>query len=286
VPIACRIALRGRMVESSNDDEMCSILTPDQAAAGHVEEAVEMPQLHVDASGQPLVKRVHGKRAGKTPTDIKLVLIVLLVVVAGCLTAKVGLQASVLEKQQSQIHDLMAKLGAHPASAPIPSVAEAKPDTKVPELSGRAKEELFRLNSQCADLGKKFLDENHTHCAGKDCETSLKASKMQGGGYQTVKGDNITDLTQIAHYDTGANRCYVELTEYVINSKNSDVKLTVGLYDGQTGEKLASYGNAGSRSSAMDHWGAVNDTQHKHVYTSALNDEEDAKTYINAKMGR
>jgi len=274
------------MVESSsNEDEMCSILTPDGASDGNVEEVADMPR-HVDASGQPLVKRVHGKRAAKKPTDIKLVLIVLLVVIAGGLTAKVGLQASVLEKQQSQIHDLVAKLRMHPASAPVVSVAAAKPEPKVPEVSGPAKEALFRLNSQCADLGKKFLDENHSHCTGKDCETPIKASKMQGGGYQTVKGDSITDLTQIAHYDSSANRCYVELSEYVINSKNSDVKLTVGLYDGQTGEKLASYGNAGSRSSATDHWGAVNDTQHKHVYTSALNDEEDSKAYIDGKMGR
>ncbi len=278
------------MAESSgNGDDF--ILAPDNGLAEQVEAVAEAPAemsaRAVDASGEPLVKRVHGKRSGKEPTDVKLILIVLLVVVAAGLTAKVGLQSSVLDQQQSQIHALMAQLKAHPAA-----VTEAKapaapaPDPKAQEAALRAKEELFRLNSQCADLGKKFLDENRARCTGNDCEKPIAASKMKGGGYQTVKGDAITDLTQISHYEGGANRCYVELTEYVINSKSADVKLTVGLYDGQTGEKIASYGDAGSRSSATDHWGAVNDAKYQHVYRSALDDETDAKAYVDAKMGR
>lgn len=260
------------MAESSNDDGLCSILTPDEAPNDHV----DVPSRPVDASGQPLVKRVHGKRAAQKPTDVKLILIVLLVVAAAALTAKIGLQASVLQKQQAQIQDLVARLGKQPAPAKV----------RAAQNTGPSQEELFRLNSQCAALGKKFLDENHKRCTGKSCEKALSAPNMQDGGYQTVIGDNITDLTQVSHYDGSANRCFVELTEYVINSKNSDVKLTVGLYDGQTEEKLASYGDAGSRSAATDHWGAVNDPHHQHVFKSALNDEEDAKSYISAKMGR
>lgn len=263
------------MAESSDQDEFCSILGPDDVSATPLPTT---PPVVSDPS-RPKVIRVERRRAERRKADIRLAVIVFLTVVAAVLTAKVGLQASVLQKQQARIDDLVARLEAQPASA-----SAAVPEAKLQEVSGRAKEELFRLNSYCADLGKKFLEENNSRCAGNDC--TVKALKVQGGGYQTVKGDRITDLTQASYYDADANRCYVELTEYVINSKTTDVKLTVGLYDGQTGQKLASYGNEGSRSSETDHWGAVNDSHHSHVFISALDDEEDAKNYINAKMGR
>jgi hypothetical protein len=262
------------MAESSDEDDLCSILTPDQVAEEHAEPAPE----HVDDSGAPLVKRVHGRRSAQKPTDIKPALIVLLVVIAAGLTAKVGLQASVLQKQQAQIDGLFAQLQAKP---------QAEPSVTAIHAAGPSSEELFRLNSECATLGKKFLEENHLKCKSAGCtENATSAGPVQGGGYQTVKGDNITDATQVSHYDPAANRCYVELTEYTINSKTSDTKLTVGFYDAQTGEKIASYGDAGSKSTDQDYWGTVSDAHHQHAFKSSLNDEEDAKGYISAKMGR
>jgi hypothetical protein len=261
------------MAESSDQDEFCSILTPDEALGSQPPSS-----LSSGDSSRPKVIRVERRRAERRKGDIRLAAIVLLTIIAAGLTAKIGLQASVLQKQQAQIYDLTARLQAKPASATGESMVRA---------TGPSSEELFRLNSECAALGKKFLDENHLKCKGAGCsENAVNSARAQGGGYQTVVGDNITDATQVARYDAGTNRCYVELTEYTINSKTSETKLVVGLYNVQTGEKVAAYGDAGSKSTDQDYWGTVSDPHHQHVFKSALNDEEDAKTYINAMMGR
>ena len=74
--------------------------------------------------------------------------------------------------------------------------------------------EVFHLRSECAALGKKILD------------SSLVGPAL----YQS----------QVSHYEPRTNRCYVELTIQTADPHRFNDHFGRYLYDGQTGELLAS----------------------------------------------
>jgi hypothetical protein len=74
--------------------------------------------------------------------------------------------------------------------------------------------EIFRLRSECAALGRKILDEN-------------------------IVGPALTQ-TQISRYNPLTNRCYVELNAQTADNTKKMTYFHTVLYDGQTGEMLAS----------------------------------------------
>jgi hypothetical protein len=72
--------------------------------------------------------------------------------------------------------------------------------------------EIFNLRSKCAELGEKIMEGNHI-------------------------GSALTQ-SQVSHYDSGTNRCYVELDVNVADLSKWDEYNSRCLFDGQTGELL------------------------------------------------
>lgn len=83
-----------------------------------------------------------------------------------------------------------------------------------PEVNPRpTATEVFHLRSECAQLGQKILDGN-------------------------VVGTALTQ-SQLSRYDPGTNRCYVQLTVQTADLTKPIQYLANYLFDGQTGEMLA-----------------------------------------------
>jgi hypothetical protein len=73
--------------------------------------------------------------------------------------------------------------------------------------------EVFHLRSECAQLGQKIL-------------------------HDSIVGVALTK-DQVSHYDAKTNRCYVEVTVQTADLTKSMEYYAIYLYDGQTGEMLA-----------------------------------------------
>jgi hypothetical protein len=113
--------------------------------------------------------------------------------------------------------------------------------------------EIFHLRSECAALGHKLLDAN-------------------------VVGPALFQ-SQVSHYAPKSNRCYVELTIQTGDTTNQPRKTYTYLYDGQTGELLASLHYEGE-----DHKSGIVFDPHHEATTSANGYYDDTKAYINDLM--
>jgi len=118
---------------------------------------------------------------------------------------------------------------------------------------GRSAEEVFRLRSACADMGRRVLEDS-------------------------IIGSALTQ-DQISHYDPRTNRCYVEVTVQTADLTKPDRLIHRYLYDGQTKEMLA---NASIEKGDRKH-GMVFDNQHR-ATTPENAGWDDANAYINAMM--
>lgn len=117
--------------------------------------------------------------------------------------------------------------------------------------------EVFELRSKCADLGQKIINNNTIGIA--------------------------LSQDQVSHYDSTTNRCYVEVTVQTADLSKAGDYFEQYLYDGQTGEMLASIRNDRRNSK----WGMVYDHQHKSpipVPYDATVLYDDALSYIDSKM--
>ncbi len=112
--------------------------------------------------------------------------------------------------------------------------------------------EIFQLRSACAILGQNILDDN-------------------------VVGVALSE-SQVSHYDPSTNRCYVEVDVQTADLTKGLNYLHRVLYDGQTGEMLAS-----AKLERGEKSGMVFDKQHN--ATNLTNAGwDDASSYIDAKM--
>jgi hypothetical protein len=85
--------------------------------------------------------------------------------------------------------------------------------------------ERFHLQSECVEMGEKVLENNLAY--------QMEKLDMEQG---KVPKD---DVTQLAHYNAKDNHCYVELS---LHDTGEHMKYAMReVYDGQTGELLASY---------------------------------------------
>jgi hypothetical protein len=112
--------------------------------------------------------------------------------------------------------------------------------------------EIFHLHSECAALGQKILDEN---VIGRALEQS-----------------------QTSRYNPVTNRCYVELVVQSADLTKPMKIFSQYLFDGQTGEMLASLKVENGQKS-----GTVFDRNHQ-TTTYANAGWDDAQDYINAMM--
>ena len=112
--------------------------------------------------------------------------------------------------------------------------------------------EIFDLRSKCAALGRKMLDQN-------------------------VIGPALTQ-TQISRYQPLTNRCYVELNAQTADMTKRMTYFHTVLYDGQTGEMLASMKIVNGQKSGM-----VFDRNHQ-TKTDANAGWDDARIYIDEMM--
>lgn len=113
--------------------------------------------------------------------------------------------------------------------------------------------EIFHLRSECAALGEKILD------------NYLVGSALY--------------KSQVSHYDPKSNRCYVLYTVQTADTtKPLDYQHEL-LFDGQTGEMLASLLYKGEDNKS----GIVYDPQHQPT-TDTHGFYDDTKSYINALM--
>lgn len=113
--------------------------------------------------------------------------------------------------------------------------------------------EVFNLRSECAALGRKILDDN-------------------------VVGPALYQ-SQVSHYVPKSNRCYVELTVQTADVTKQPHKTYIYLYDGQTGEMLASL-----RYEGEDHKSGIVFDSHHEATTHANGYYDDTKAYIDALM--
>jgi hypothetical protein len=136
------------------------------------------------------------------------------------------------------------------ASAPTTQagVASGEADGRLPTAT-----EIFHLRSECAALGRKILDHYSV-------------------GIALAK-------SQLSHYDQKSNRCYVLYTAQTADLSQPRHTVHDTLWDGQTGELLASLQN-----DEVGHmWGMVYDPQHQPTtYTNGYFD--DTKSYIDSLM--
>jgi hypothetical protein len=100
--------------------------------------------------------------------------------------------------------------------------ASAVPKAEARNLPPTATE-AFHLQSECAEMGKKILENDPLY-------QKEKADMEQGKRPEY-------DVTQLAHYNAKDNHCYVEMT---LNDRSGEALF---LYDGQTGELLADFSN-------------------------------------------
>ena len=85
--------------------------------------------------------------------------------------------------------------------------------------------EVFHLQSECVEMGKKVLEGNLAY--------RMEKLDMEQG---KIPKD---DVTQLAHYNAKDNHCYVELSSH---DTGEDMKYAMReVYDGQTEELLAHY---------------------------------------------
>lgn len=75
--------------------------------------------------------------------------------------------------------------------------------------------EVFNLRSECAKLGKKIMEDNPS-------------------------GNSNYYESQVSHYNPATNRCFVEV-DHQITNEGVPFVLHRSLYDGQTGELLATF---------------------------------------------
>ena len=98
--------------------------------------------------------------------------------------------------------------GCQKSSSPIPTV-----DVNAPSFRSPTATEVFDLRSKCAELGEKIMK-------------------------NTVIGDELRK-EQLSHYEPKTNRCYVRLTVWNANLGKGDEYFQQYLFDGQTGQVLA-----------------------------------------------
>ncbi len=117
--------------------------------------------------------------------------------------------------------------------------------------------EVFHLRSECARLAEKMLEKLE-----KDAE-----------------GSNSTE-SQLSHYDPPSNRCYVEISTQTTDGHGHNVDATDTLFDGQTGEHLASVISQGKNCPAepCKTTGTVDDVHHQRI--AGFTYAQDATEYI------
>lgn len=114
----------------------------------------------------------------------------------------------------SQQHKQSAEVQPQEAGA---KPQQAKESTPQPISTFRmpTATEVFHLRSECATLGKKIMEEN-------------------------TSGNSNYYEEQVSHYNPETNRCFVEVNHQIATSE-LPYKLHRSLYDGQTGELLATF---------------------------------------------
>jgi hypothetical protein len=85
--------------------------------------------------------------------------------------------------------------------------------------------EVFNLRSECAKLGEKLHEAN-------------------------IIGPALRD-DALSHYDPNTNRCYIEITVHTADLNAENPYNATYLYDGQTGELLATLTNKKGQKSGM-----------------------------------
>jgi len=117
---------------------------------------------------------------------------------------------------------------------------------------------VFHLRSECAQLGEKLLEKK-------------KKEDMAGND----------DWSQSSHYDPETNRCYVEITTVTADRSDPHFQGFDELYDGQTGEELATVISQGRNCPAnpCNTSGVVYDVHHKKI-SNSFSSTEDAREYI------
>jgi hypothetical protein len=126
--------------------------------------------------------------------------VALLIVAAIVLGWLLKTQIDVNRQQMNEIRDLRAELAVRITFE------------KASEIQ-RPSAEVFGLRSECADLGKRILDDSFV-------------------------GSALTQ-DQVSHYDPRTSRCYVELIVQTADSTKAFDYLNRKLFDGQTKELLA-----------------------------------------------
>jgi hypothetical protein len=119
--------------------------------------------------------------------------------------------------------------------------------------------EVFHLRSECAQLAEKML------------EKQKKEEDTTGSDY----------WSQLSHYSPDTNRCYVQIVSETADRGASDEVL----YDGQTGEKLASILYTGKGCPTGNSCQAIGITPPEHPICTGCTSGEDANAYIEGLMG-
>lgn len=137
----------------------------------------------------------------------------------------------------------------------VPGATTNASDHSVPSA-----EEVFHLRSECAQLGVRMLD---------------------GRTKDDVIGEN--QWNQLSHYDPQSNRCYVEISSTTSDRTKPYIQSMDELYDGQTGEQLATLLYTG-KNCPSDPCKAVGTTPPEHKICTGCTSSEDAENYIREKM--
>lgn len=132
----------------------------------------------------------------------------------------------------------------------IASCGGSHPPDKAPTYVKPTATEVFHLRSECAALGEKILNKN-------------------------VIGVALTQ-DQVSHYDPKTNRCYVQLT--VQAADLSGDHFSTYLYDGQTGEMLATASSAKGKKTGIVYGVSPPDGSDPDRFWNQADD------YINEKM--
>jgi hypothetical protein len=137
------------------------------------------------------------------------------------------------------------------------SASAAKTITREARLPSA--EEVFHLRSECAQLAEKKLESN-------------------------VVGPALTQ-SQLSHYNPQTNRCYVKVTVQTANLSDRNIYASDYLYDGQTGELLASHTFRGTTCPIEPNCkttGIVFDEHHQ--MKRGTSTAQDAEDYIDSMM--
>jgi hypothetical protein len=122
-------------------------------------------------------------------------------------------------------------------------------------------EEVFHLRSECAQLAEKML------------ENQQKRDEL---------GED--EWSQSSHYKPEENRCYVEIAFQTAQTDSPYFQSNDDLFDGQTGERLASVLRTGKNCPYSDTCKAVGTTPPEHKICTGCTSSEDAEKYITDKM--